>query len=110
MVAILAPTNPPTASELATPATARAWKAAQDFEAMALGQFLAPMFETVDTSKNPLSGGTGEQTWRGMLTQEMGKHMARHGGIGLAVPVFRQMLRMQEAATDAGAAHKEGTS
>ncbi|HEX3347084.1 MAG TPA: rod-binding protein [Acetobacteraceae bacterium] len=88
--------DPPSAAELADPATARIWKAAQDFEAMALGEMLKPMFDTVDLSDQPLGGGTGEATWRPMLTQEYAKTMERHGGIGLAAPVFHEMLRMQE--------------
>jgi Rod binding domain-containing protein len=32
-----------------------------------------------------------------MLTQELAKQIARHGGLGLAVPVYRQMLLSQEA-------------
>lgn len=74
-------------------------KAARDFEAMALGQLLAPMFETIDGSKGPFGGGDGEAAWRPMLTQELARHMANHGGIGLARPVLLQMLRMQEQRT-----------
>ena len=74
-------------------------KAARDFEAMALGQLLAPMFETVDGSKGPFGGGDGEAAWRPMLTQELARHMANHGGIGLARPVLLQMLRLQEQRT-----------
>lgn len=95
------PATRPDAAQLANPGTARAWQAAQDFEAMALGQLLAPIFATVDRSGGAFGGGAAEETWRPMLSQEMGKHMARHGGIGLAVPVFQQMLRMQEAADQA---------
>ncbi len=91
------PAGPPGAAELADPAHARAWKAAQDFEAMALGALLAPMFDTVNNARGPMGGGDGEATWRPMLTQELAKSVARAGGLGLAVPVYRQMLRAQEA-------------
>lgn len=90
------PTGAPDAATLARPGVAKLWKSAQDFEAMALGQFLAPMFETVDSAKSVFGGGDGEAAWRPMLTQEMAKSVAAHGGLGLAVPVFGQMLRMQE--------------
>ncbi len=76
---------------------ARIQKAAQDFEAMALGQMLAPMFETVDASKGAFGGGSGEQAWQPMMVNEIGKQMAKSGGVGLARPVMEQMLRMQEA-------------
>ena len=76
---------------------AKLWKAAHDFEAMALGEFLKPMFATVDTKKNVFSGGEGEQTWKPMLIDEIGKQIAASGGLGLAAPIHDAMLRMQEA-------------
>ncbi len=91
----------PTAADLAHPAAARAWKTAQDFEALVLGQLVAPMFDTVQTSKGLFGGGAAEDAWRPMLSQELGRHMARGGGLGLAVPVFHQMLQAQEAANQA---------
>jgi Rod binding domain-containing protein len=97
---ISAPPARPDAAQLAQPGMAKAWKAAQDFEAMAVGQLLAPIFDTVDTAHGLFGGGDGEAAWRPMLTQELGKHMAAHGGLGLAVPIFHQILRMQEAATE----------
>ncbi len=92
--------SPPSAAELSEPGNAKAWKSAKEFEAMALGQFLAPMFETVKTSDGPFGGGEGEESWRPMLTQELAKHIAASGGLGIAVPVYRQMLQMQEQAKD----------
>jgi peptidoglycan hydrolase FlgJ len=89
------PAMPP--SDLAPQQAAKLWKAAKDFEGMALGEMLAPMFETVDTSGGMFGGGQAEQMWRPMLVQEIGKQMAASGGIGLAVPVFEAMLRAQEA-------------
>lgn len=71
---------------------------AQQFESMALNELLAPMFNTVDTSKGLFSGGDGESAWKPMLISEMAKHLAAHGGLGLARPVMDQMLRMQENA------------
>ena len=76
---------------------ARVRKAAQDFEAMAIGQLLAPMFDTVDTAHGLFGGGAGEETWKPMLIAEFGKHIAAHGGFGLAAPIMAAMLRMQEA-------------
>jgi Rod binding domain-containing protein len=88
--------TPPSTAELADPRTTRAWHAAQQFEAMALGEMVGPMFETVDSAHGLFGGGDGEATWRPMMTQELAKQISRAGGIGLAVPVFRQMLQMQE--------------
>ena len=63
---------------------------------MALGAFLQPMFATADATAGGFGGGAGEQTWRPMLTDEIGRALARQGGVGLAASVYRQMLRMQE--------------
>jgi len=87
---------------------ARIQKAAQDFEAMALGQMLAPMFETVDASKGAFGGGSGEQAWQPMMVNELGKQMAKSGGVGLARPVMEQMLRMQEAQPEGAARATDG--
>ena len=76
---------------------AKMWKAARDFEAMALGEFLKPMFETVEPKKhNMFSGGTGEKTWKPMLVEEISKKIAAAGGLGLAAPIHAAMLRMKE--------------
>ena len=74
------------------------WKAARDFEAMVIGQLLQPMFETVDNSKSPFSGGHGEKAFKPMIVEEMAKKIAAGGGFGLAQPIYAQMLRMQEGA------------
>lgn len=71
-------------------------KSAQDFEAMAIGQLLQPMFDTVDTANSFFGGGSGEEAWKPMLVQEFAKQIAAHGGLGLAKPVYDAMLRMQE--------------
>jgi flagellar protein FlgJ len=71
-------------------------KSAQDFEAMAIGQLLQPMFDTVDTAHSAFGGQQGEEAWKPMLVQEIAKHIAAHGGLGLAKPVYDAMLRIQE--------------
>ena len=59
---------------------AKTWKAAKDFEAMVLGEFLKPMFETAEAKKhNMFSGGTGEKTWKPMLVEEIAKKIAAAG-------------------------------
>jgi peptidoglycan hydrolase FlgJ len=75
---------------------AKLWKTARDFEAMALGEFLKPMFDTVDSKNNLFSGGEAEAAWKPMLVDEIGKQIAAHGGLGLAGPIHDAMLRMQE--------------
>lgn len=88
---------PPITTTLPQAAVEKAWKAAQDFEAMALGQFLKPMFDTVDLSKSTLGGGDGEQQWQPMMVDAVAKQISHAGGLGIAQPVFVQMIHMQEA-------------
>jgi Rod binding domain-containing protein len=95
--AILQSAAPP---DLADPRCARAWKTAQDFEAMTLGELLKPMFDTVDTASGPFGGGAAESAWKPMLVQEMAKQTARAGGLGIAAHVYSQILRMQDEAKD----------
>jgi peptidoglycan hydrolase FlgJ len=71
-------------------------KAAQDFEAMAIGALLQPMFDTVNTARSAFGGGAGEEAWQPILVQEIAKQISAHGGLGLAKPVYDAMLRMQE--------------
>jgi len=75
----------------------RFWQAAKAFEAMALGQLLQPMFDTVDASQGAFGGGAAEAAWRPMLVDALGRQIATHGGLGLAEPVYAAMLRAQEA-------------
>ncbi len=75
---------------------AKLQQTARDFESMAISQLLQPMFDTVDSAHGPLGGGAGEQAWKPMMVQEYAKQIAAHGGLGLAKPIYEQMLRMQE--------------
>lgn len=72
-------------------------KAATEFEAMAIGEMLKPMFDTVDTAHGLFGGGAGEAAWRPMLVQAIGKQMAQRGGLGLADAVYRALMQTQEA-------------
>ena len=98
----VAPTiGPPAAvsKPLQTSDPAKLMKAAHDFEAMAIGQLLQPMFDTVDTAHGMFGGGSGEEAWKPMLVQEFAKQITNHGGLGLAKPVYDAMLRMQKGET-----------
>ncbi len=89
--------QPASATTLTPEQQQKTWAEAEKFEAMALNEMLAPIFGTADTSKSIFGGGEGESTWRPMLVSEMAKKIASAGGLGLAQPVYQQMLRMQEA-------------
>ena len=86
----------PAGSTLPPEQVAKIWKGAQNFEAMALGELLKPMFDTVDTSKSAFGGGSAEGQWRPLMIDAIGKQMAARGGLGLAEPAFKAMLRAQE--------------
>lgn len=75
---------------------ARLRKSAEDFTAVALNEMLKPIFDTQDDTDNPFGGGAGERAFKPMMVSEIAKQMARAGGLGLAEPVYQQMLRLQE--------------
>ena len=93
---IVPPAAPLPTTALPPDRLASLMQASKDFEAMALGQLLEPMFETVDVSHSEFGGGEAEATWRSMLVDAIGKQIAAHGGLGIAAPVFAAMLRAQE--------------
>jgi len=80
--------------------TAKTDKAAQDFEAVYISEMLKPMFETVEVD-DMFGGGKGEEVFRGLLTQEMGKSIAKQGGFGLAAQVKAELLKIQEQQSNA---------
>jgi peptidoglycan hydrolase FlgJ len=102
MSAVLLASAGPPATDLPPAQAAKLWKAAKDFEAMAIGELLAPMFDTVDSAHGPFGGGDAEAAWRPMLVREIGKQIETQGGLGLAVPVFQALLRKQEGTSHDG--------
>ena len=72
-------------------------KAAEDFTAVALNEMLKPIFDTSDSSDGLFGGGAGERAFRPMMVNEVAKQIARGGGLGLAEPVYQQMLWLQAA-------------
>ena len=78
----------------ALPATVKTRSTAEEFEAVFLGQLSKLMMDNVDPGE--FSGGNGEDIFRGVMAEQIGKEMARHGGIGLAPVVLEQMLKLQE--------------
>ena len=55
---------------------------------------MQPMFDGLQTD-GPFGGGEGEETFKAFLVEAIGKQMAKAGGVGLADPVAREMLKMQ---------------
>jgi Rod binding domain-containing protein len=87
------------AKPLAKPGTARneaeAIKAAKDFEALFINEFMGAMFEGIQTD-GPFGGGPGETIFRSMMLDQYSKTIASQGGFGLADSVKRQLLAAQE--------------
>jgi Rod binding domain-containing protein len=75
----------------------QAAKAAQDFEAVFINEFLGAMFEGIQTD-GPFGGGPGEAIFRSLMLDQYSKTIASQGGFGLADAVKRQLLAVQENA------------
>ena len=85
----------PALQPLAAKNEAQAAKAAQDFEAVFINEFLGSMFEGIETD-GPFGGGPGEGIFRSLMLDQYSKTIAAQGGFGLAEPVKRQLLAAQE--------------
>jgi flagellar protein FlgJ len=73
----------------------QAVKAAEDFEALFINEFLGAMFESVPTD-GPFGGGPGEEIFRSLMIDQYSKTIASQGGFGLSDAVKRQLLLAQE--------------
>jgi Rod binding domain-containing protein len=71
-------------------------KTAKDYEAGFVGAMLESMFAGIKTNKM-FGGGSAEDMYRSLMTQEYGKAVAARGTLGIADTIKREMLRMQEA-------------
>lgn len=60
----------------------RRTKAMQDFEAMVLQNFIGSMLP--QNAEQVYGEGTAGDIWKSMLAEQLGKQMARSGGIGIA--------------------------
>ena len=89
------------------PGDAKVWQAAQNFEAMAIGQLLAPMFDTDDIAHSLFGGGDASR-WRPMLVDAISKQIEARGGFGLAQPVYAAMLRAQEGRAQEAGGQQDG--
>ena len=78
----------------ALPSAVRNKSTAEEFESVFLGQLAKLMMENVEQGE--FSGGNGEDIFRGVMAEQIGKEMAHRGGVGLAPMVLEQMLKLQE--------------
>ena len=96
-IAAKPPVPQPAAAQPAAPAVDRnspAYKAAQDFESVFLGQMVAQMYTGLD-AQGPFGGGFAEETYRSLLYQELGRQMSASGGVGIADAVYAEMVKLQ---------------
>jgi Rod binding domain-containing protein len=70
-------------------------KASKDFESSFLSVMLGQMFEGVNSTETPFSGGAGEKAFQSFMSDAMAKQMVRRGGVGLAPVVQKEMLKLQ---------------
>lgn len=90
--------NAPQPTTPMSPAKEKAMRdAAEEFEAVFIGQMTETMFAGVEVEE-PFGGGHAEKMWRSQLSQEMGRSITESGGIGIADSVYRSMIAQQEAA------------
>ena len=74
---------------------AGARKTAEDFAAFFFSQSLESVFSAMSSDKM-FGGGSGEDVYKSLLTQEYGKIIARTGGLGIADAVQRDIVHLQE--------------
>lgn len=82
------------------PDLARTKAAAREFEAMFIGQMLAPMFEGLSTD-GPFGGGNSEEAFRSLLVDEYARAVSKRSPIGVADQMVRGLLQAQEEASAA---------
>ncbi|WP_336486516.1 rod-binding protein [Methylobacterium nigriterrae] len=87
-----------TADDSAKAASTKARKAATDFESMFLEQSLDRLTQSEGTDGPLGENGTGGGVYRSMLTKEYASQVVKSGGVGIADQVYREMMKMQEAA------------
>ena len=88
----------PVAAQTRHPAPTPAMLAqAKQLEGVFLNTLTSQMFSSIKTD-GAFGGGFGEQTWRGMQSEQMADNIAQSGGIGLADQIVRNLLDAQQAA------------
>jgi len=78
------------------PLDAKAWEAAEQFEAQFLSSMLQPMFEGIKAD-GAFGGGHGETMFRSLLVDQYAQQMTRSGGVGITQSVYREILKLQES-------------
>lgn len=69
-------------------------KAAREFEGAQLGALFQTMVDNLK-GDGPLGDGPAGGAFRSLLVDEMANATAARGGIGMAAPVYHQLLALQ---------------
>jgi Rod binding domain-containing protein len=77
-------------------------RVARDFEAMAMAELLAPMFDSLDVDGLG-GGGFAERMFRPMMVQNFSRSIADAGGVGLSDALRAQLIGLQGLAIPEGA-------
>jgi peptidoglycan hydrolase FlgJ len=88
----------PVQAPSATANAGTAKKAAQQFESVFITEFLGQMFADIPTD-GPFGGGEGEQMFRSLMLDQYAQQIEKQGGFGLAAPVTKHLLALQEHTT-----------
>ncbi len=75
--------------------TAKAKKAADDFEAVYVGEFLKSIFPK-NQGDNLFGGKEGENAFQSFLIDEYAKSVVKQGGFGVSKQVYGELLKRQE--------------
>lgn len=77
------------------PQAARRTATAHEFEAVFAGQIAKLLLEQVEVDEG-FGGGHGEEMFRGVLADEVGRSIAASGQLGLAPTVIAALERMEK--------------
>jgi flagellar protein FlgJ len=67
---------------------------ADEFESVFIGQMTRLMIESTEVG-DEFTGGHGEEMFRGIMAEQIGKEITKHGGVGLASHVLEQIIHLQ---------------
>lgn len=83
----------------ASPEITGAASAAEEFEALVLGEFLKPLFDGAETSRLFGGEGAGSKAFGAMLQEQYAAAIAERGGVGIADRVMASLIDLQSQKT-----------
>jgi flagellar protein FlgJ len=83
---------------------------ARELESVFVNTLMKQMFSGIKTDQDSFGGGFGEETWRGMQSEQLATQITEAGGFGIADSLLGDLIAMQEAAQNSPSAFYKGTS